>query len=145
MSNQIPRGTVDTLRQFNDIAIEQYGIDVTLYIPNNLNQVESQDMYLCNQQITYTEHLCQKVWIEWFAKDIVKLRKLGLYAEDEAPIFAWFKSCPEVILGSYFVIDERFVPDNYDTNRFEVVDVVLKNTYSGEIYKTFKMAPRRQK
>jgi len=145
MSNQIPMGTVDVLRQFNDIAIDQYGIDVNLYIPNNMTAVESNDAYLCPNDITYTEYLCQRVWIEWFAKDMVKLRKLGLFTEGEAPILAWFKNCPEVVLGSYFVINERYIPDRYDTDRFEVVDVILKNTYSGEIYKTFKMAPRRQK
>jgi len=145
MSNQIPMGTVDVLRQFNDIAIDQYGIDVNLYIPNNMTAVESNDAYLCPNDITYTEYLCQKVWIEWFAKDMVKLRKLGLFTEGEAPILAWFKNCPEVVLGSYFVINERYIPYRYDTDRFEVVDVILKNAYSGEIYKTFKMAPRRQK
>ena len=145
MSNQIPVDTVNVLRQFNDLAIDQYGIDVNLYIPNNMTTVESNDAYLCPNDITYTEYLCQRVWIEWFAKDMVKLRKLGLFTEGEAPIMAWFKNCPEVVLGSYFVIDERYIPDRYDTDRFEVVDVILRNTYSGEIYKTFKMAPRRQK
>lgn len=145
MSNQIPVGTVNVLRTFNDISIEQYGIEVNLYIPNNLNAVESNDMYLCPSHITYTEYLCQKVWIEWFAKDMVKLRKLGLFAEEEAPIMAWFKNSPEVTIGSYIVVKPRYIPDRYDTDRFEVVDVILKNAYSGEIYKTFKMAPRRQK
>jgi hypothetical protein len=76
---------------------------------------------------------------------MVKLRKLGLFTEKEAPILAWFKNCPQITLGSYIVVNERYIPNNYDTDRFEVVDVILKNTYSGEVYKTFKMAPRRQK
>lgn len=145
MSNQIPVDTVNVLRTFNDLAIDQYGIDVNLYIPNNLTAIEGNDMYTCPNDINYTEYLCQKVWIEWFAKDMVKLRKLGLFTEGEAPILAWFKNCPEIVLGTYFVINERYIPDRYDTDRFEVVDIVLRNTYSGEIYKTFKMAPRRQK
>jgi len=145
MSNQIPVATIDVFRSFNDLAIDQYGIDVNLYIPNNLNSVESNDAYLCPNQVAYTEYLCQRVWIEWFAKDMVKLRKLGLYAEDEAPILAWFKNCPDIILGSYIVVQPRYIPDRYDTDRFEVVDVILKNTYSGEVFRTFKMAPRRQK
>lgn len=145
MSNQIPVATIDVFRSFNDLAIDQYGIDVNLYIPNNLNSVESNDAYLCPNQVTYTEYLCQRVWIEWFAKDMVKLRKLGLYTEDDAPILAWFKNCPDIILGSYIVVQPRYIPDRYDTDRFEVVDVILKNTYSGEVFRTFKMAPRRQK
>jgi len=145
VSNQIPVDTINVLRTFNDLAIDQYGIDVNLYVPNNLTAIEGNDMYTCPSDITYTEYLCQRVWIEWFAKDMVKLRKLGLFAENEAPIMAWFKNCPEVIMGSYIVVKPRYIPDRYDTDRFEVVDVILKNTYSGEVYKTFKMAPRRQK
>lgn len=145
MSNQIPVETIDVFRSFNDLAIDQYGIDVSLYIPNNLNSVEANDAYLCPNEVTYTEYLCQRVWIEWFAKDMVKLRKLGLYTEDDAPILAWFKNCPDIILGSYIIVQPRYIPDRYDTDRFEVVDVILKNTYSGEVFRTFKMAPRRQK
>jgi hypothetical protein len=145
MSGQIPDTTVNVLRTFNDISINQYGIEVNLYIPNNLNVVETNDAYIAPNSITYTEYLMQKVWIEWFARDIVKLRKLGLFTEKEAPIVAWFKNSPEVILGSYIVVKERYIPDQYDTDRFEVVNIILKNTYSGEIYKSFKMAPRRQK
>lgn len=144
MSNQIPAATIDVLRTFNDISIEQYGIEVNLYVPNNLNVVEIKDMYVCPEDVTFTEYLCQKVWIEWFAKDMVKLRKLGLFTEKEAPIMAWFKNCPEVVLGSYIVVQPRYIPDRYDTDRFEVVDIILKNTHTGEVFKTFKMAPKRQ-
>ena len=145
MSKIIPRGVVNVMRTFNDLRIELYGIDCTIYVPTNLTALESNDIYTSPADIEYKGHYNQKVWIEWYAKDLYKLRKLGIFSEHEAPITAWFKLMPEVTIGSYFKVESRFIPEKYDTDEFEVVDVVLKNTYDNEIYRRYKIAPRRAK
>lgn len=145
MSKILPKETIDVFRTFNDLAIDLFGISCTLYIPTNLTTLEPSDVYTEPEDITYTTYTEQQIWIEWFAKDIHKLRKLGIFSENEAPITAWFKLSPEVTIGSYFQIESRYIPDSYDTDEFEVVDVILQSMYDHEVYRRFKIAPRRKK
>ena len=145
MSNLIPQTTINTIRTFNDLAVKLLGISCTLFVPTNLTVLETNDMYIAPADIVYKSYPQQPIWIEWAIKDLYRLRKLGIFSEQEAPIIAWFKNEPEVILGSYVKIETRYIPDSYDTDEFEVVNVIMKNQYNSEIYRCFKMAPRRAK
>jgi len=146
MSKLIPQQVVDVVKTFNDLAIGLVGIDCTLYIPTNLTAIESEDMYVCpTEDITYRRWNDQLVWIEWFAKDIVRLRKLGIFTENEIPILARFKNDPEVIMGSYIKVPIKYIPEKYNTDEFEVIDVIVNNTYDNEIYRWYKLAARRAK
>lgn len=145
MSGIIPIRTVDTIRTFSDLAVDLFGITCTLYVPSNLTALEPNDAYTAPTDIVYTKHTQVPVWVEWFAKDIVKLRKLGIFSENELPMTAWFKSEPEVVIQSYIKVESRFIPNKYDTDEFEIVDVILVNTYDSEVYRRYKIAPRRAK
>jgi len=146
MSGQLPKGTIDVLRSFNDLALAQFGITCTLYIPTNLTSVESMDMYqVPEDHLTYTTYRKQPLWIEFHVTNIHRLRKLGIYVEGENPIIARFKNDPQIVLNSYIVIDTRYIPDNYDTDEFEVTDIITTNMYDSEIYTYCKMNPRRKK
>jgi len=124
--------------------VDIYGIDCTLYIPNNLTALEGNDAYTDPDTITYTEYTDQKIWIEWHAKDIIKLRKLGMFTENEAPITGWMKNSPVVTIRSYVVVSIRYVPSQYATDKFEVVDNIMQSTYSSEVLRRFKLAPLRK-
>jgi len=145
MSNQLPSRTIEFFRNILDLSIDTYGIDCDLYIPTNLTAQEGNDMYTAPADITYKHYERQKVWIDWATKDLVKLRKLGLVAEDELPIIAHFKNFPEVLLGSYIQISSNYVPDSYDTDQFEIVNPLIQSMHDAEVYKAFKIAPRRAK
>jgi len=142
----IPDETIDVLRGFNNIAVDLYGIPCTLYLARSLNDLIGLDMYLTTENITFHEHVDQKVWIEWAPKNIERLRKLGVFAENEAPILGWFKMRPDITVKSYIKIPVRYIPDNYKSvDEFEIVNAVMINTYSSEVYRCFKLAPRREK
>ena len=141
----IPRFTENVLRSYNDIAITLYGIPCTLYVPVNLTALEQGDAYTAPDSITYTTYTKQLVWIEWYARNLQKLRKLGVFTEGESPIIAKFKNSPAVTIGSYISVPIRYIPETYDTDEFEVVDQLALNTYDSEVYQSFKIAPRRKK
>jgi hypothetical protein len=145
MSGLIPRATVDIFRDFSDLSVELYGIGCTIYVPTNLTSLDPNDAYTSPSDITYKEYLKQKVWIKWAVKDLHRLRKLGIFSENEAPIIAYFKNVPEVIMQSYIKVDIRYIPNNFDTDEFEVVDIIMKGTYDSEILRPYKLAPRRAK
>jgi len=141
----IPDELIDAIRGFSDLTVDCYGIDCTLYIPTNLTTVESEDIYRNDANITYKNFLSQKVWINWAEKDMNRLRKLGLFTEDTAPIIAYFKNYPVVTLGSYIKVETRYIPNSFDTDEFEVIDLLAKNTYNSETIRAYKLAPRRYK
>lgn len=148
MSRMIPQQIVDALRQQVDISVDLYGIDCTLYIPTNLNTTELLDVYATPADVTYEEYSTQ-VWIEW-SQNKHKLRRLGLYFEDDVPVVAWFKNkidgnSVDILVGSYFRVSTQFTPDNVDSDAFDLVEVVLPNMHDAEITKFFKIAPRRVK
>ena len=145
MSTLLPKATIETLKQFNDLGVKLYGIDCTLYIPNNLTTLEPTDMYISPDTILYTEHPHQKIWLEWYDKALVKLRRANAYAEDSPPITARFLSYINVLVNSYIVLPTEYEGNQYKTLEFEIVDVVLEHTYDAEVYRKFKLAPRRKK
>lgn len=141
----LPDKTIDIIRTFNDLAVDVYGISCILYVPNNLTALEGHDMYTVTTEMTYTSYEEQKVWIEWATKDIERLRKMGIFSEGDLPITAYFKNTPEIILHSYIKVPTRYIPDVYDTDEFEVVNFIMVNTYNAEVFRRFKMAPKREK
>jgi len=155
MSKMIPQETVDALRVFHNVSISNYGIDCTLYIPNNLDILEDYDIYVKPSDYTYDEYTCL-TWIE-FAPSMNRLRALGIFAEKELPILARFPTKAtyvadgtirniDVVVGSYIVINPQFVPDNETKQEeFEVVDIFMGPIHDRTISKYFHMAPRRVK
>lgn len=145
MSNMIPQRIVDVVQTFNDLGVNLYGIICTLYVPTNLTPLEPNDVYTAPVDIVYNRYDNQKIWIEWFVPKLHKLRKLGVFAENETPIIARFNNFPEVVIQSYVKISSKYIPDTYDTDEFEIVDVLMSNMYDNEIYRYYKLAPRRAK
>ena len=153
MSRMIPQETVQALRQFNDTVVGLYGIDCTLYQLSNANAVEALGIYSKPSDSTFTEYTTT-VFIEW-SPSAKKLRKLGLFVEDEIPILAWFSNQFEsvqrnvtdldIVIGSYFKVDVQYIPDDYDTDEFEIIDVVIRAMHDALVLKCFKIAPRRVK
>lgn len=144
MSNMIPQRVIDVVQTFNDLGVNLYGIVCTLYIPTNLTTLEPNDVYTSPADIVYTQYENQMVWIEWFVPKLHKLRKLGVFSENEAPIIARFNNFPEVLKHSYVKISSKYIPDTYDVDEFEVVDVLMQNMYDNEVYRYYKLAPRRR-
>lgn len=145
MSRLLPQQVIDLVKTFNDLAIGLIGIDCTLYIPTNLTALESNDMYASTADVAYRTWSNQQIWIEWSGKNVQRLRKLGVFTENEVPILARFKNTPEVILGSYIKLPVQYIPETYNTDEFEVVDIIVNNTYDNEIYRWYKLAARRAK
>jgi len=143
MSRMVPQETVNVLRDFNDVSVELYGIDVQLFVPNNLTANEPKDAYIKPSDISY-EPKDTKVFIEW-SPEARRLRKLGIFMENETPIIGWFKNIPDVKVGTYIKVPIQYVPGIVDTDEFDVVDIKLKGMYDAEVLKAYKLAPRRVK
>jgi hypothetical protein len=145
MSGIIPHPTIDVLRKFNDLAVHIYGVECTLFIPRNLTSLEHNDAYTSPSSILYTEYVHQKVRVNWAEKNIHRLRKLGMFVEGETPIIGYFKNFPEVLLQSYIQVPIEYIPDKFDTDCFEVVDVLMRGTFDAEVIRPYKLAPLRRK
>jgi len=153
MSKMIPQETVDGLRQFTNISVDTYGIDCTLYIPTNLDTIEQNDVYIKPSDYQYINYTT-KVFLEW-APNQARLRKLGIYTEDELPLIAWFSNViknddgseteVDIIIGSYFVVNPQFIPDNVDAEEFDIVDVLIRGMHDKVALKTYRCAPRRRR
>jgi len=143
MSKMIPQRTVDVLRLFNDVSVELYGIDCELYVPKNLDLVEIKDVFSYSSDYEYDKYDA-KVFIEW-SPNQHRLRKLGIFMEGETPIVAWFKNQPEVTIRSYIKIPLQYIPSKFDTDEFEIVDLIVPYLHDMEILRSYKIAPRRIK
>jgi len=148
MSKMIPQATVNVMRNFLDISVDLYGIDCVLYIPNNISTVVNYDIYAKPADYSYDTYNTQ-VWIQW-TPNKHRLRRLGLFLEDETPILAWFKNVIngqniDITISSWFKIDTQYVPDKYDTEEFEIVDIIIPGMHDAVITKFYKIAPRRVK
>ena len=146
MSIILPKATLDVMKTFNDLGVNLFGINCVLYVPNNLTTLEPTDMYSTPDMVTYTEHRNQKVWFEWHnSKTIAKLRRNNAFVENEPAIVARFTIEPEVLTNSYVVLPVEYENNQYNTLEFECVNIILDNLYDVEIYRSFKMQPRRLK
>lgn len=160
MSKMIPRRSIDAFRQQLDVTIDLYGIPCTLYIPTTAssNVAERLDPYSTPADYTCLSYAAQ-VFIEW-SPGGKRLRKLGLLAEEEAPILSWFgrKATAltgpdagtevevDILLHSWIALQPEFVPDEYvGEEEFELVDPIIPENmiHDAVIGKGFKLAPRR--
>lgn len=150
----LPQRLINSFRGFTNVALDTYGMDCTLYIPSNMNTVETSDIYAKPSDYTFDQHFT-KVWVEW-APNKHRLRKLGIFMEDETPIIAWFGNITRNPLGlgddidicikSYFVLPTQYIPlQDLDTEEFEIVDVLIPSMADKVVRKCFKIAPRRIK
>jgi len=151
----IPYTVVNVLREFVDISIDLYGIECSLFIPNNLDEVDDLGVYAEPTDITYDEYTSM-IWVEW-SPNMHRLRKLGIFAEDESPMIARLGSTAtsvssgqevedvEVVPRSYVQIPMQYVPDDMDTDEFELVNVQIEATHDAIAVKMWKLVPRRVK
>lgn len=159
-TRMLPRGSIDVLRDYVDIALDAIGMDCTLYIPTNTTYIEAEklDVFAKPSDYSYSSYSA-KVFIQW-NPSLYKLKKLGLFTEDVLPILVWFGNKATVIsvvdqtagdiisidtcLKSYFEIEPEFVPGNFEgVEQFEIVNVASKGMQDAVIRKIYSAVPRR--
>ena len=153
MSKIIPQQLVDALRNNFDVTMDVTGIDVTLYIPTNLNALEDNDIYTTPTDHSYDEFSVQ-AFIEW-SPGTQRLRKLSLHTEKDIPIICWLPNRIENDDGSYTILNTsiqsyirvpiQFIPQNNltDNDEFEIIDSLARNFHDSIILRPWKLAPRR--
>ena len=157
MSKMIPRETIDALRKQIDVSLDNYGIDCTLWIPNDtsLGVYEAKDAYGVDGDLDYTEYTT-KVFINW-KPNIHKLKALGFHVEDQRPIISWFghKAIPvsgsnagdeidvTIKIHSSFRINIEFVPNDINSEHFECIDIIIPEMHDSLIRQTFLVVPKR--
>lgn len=156
----LPRGSINVLRDFVDIALDAIGMDCILYIPTitSFNAAEKLDVFAKPSDYSYSSYSA-KVHIHW-NPSLYKLKKLGLYTEDQLPILVWFGNRATVIsatgytpgeivpidtcIKSYFEVTPEFIPSNYlGVEQFELVNVASKGMQDALIRKIYSAVPRR--
>ena len=142
MSRMIPTETVDSVRRQVDISIDLFGIPCRLFLIQDMEKREALDVY-SERPANFAPPVETTVFIDW-APSIWKLRKFGIYVEDQVPILAWFKWRTGLSRHSYFEIDVRYVPDNITTTRFELIVPVMKGLHDQEIVTGWQVAPYRR-
>lgn len=154
MSRMIPQRTVNTLRQYTNLAVDLYGIDCFLYVNSNPNTVANLDEYATPADMTFRRY-STKVWIDW-SPNKHQLRKMGIFVEDQTPMICYFSNKIadensntadiDIIIGSYFKIDMQYIPlKQIDSDEFELIDVIIPSAHDAVITKYFEFAPRRVK
>ena len=145
MSRILPQSSIDAFRVATNVVLDSYGISCTLYIPNNETSLEPLDAYKVAEDRTYTCYTNVMVYIN-FKPDQYRLRKLGLYTEGELPITAYFQNNNwDVIVGSYIKVPLQYVPnDTWNTDEFEVVNLITGPMHDSMIRSEFKLAPKRK-
>lgn len=153
MSNMIPQETVDAIRRMQDVSVDNFGIDCTLHVPNNKEEVDDNTIYTTPSDYTFTTYTT-RVSIEW-SPNKYRLRKLGIFVEDDTPIIAWFSNRikdadgfdadVDIKINSYFSIATQFIPREMDTEEFEVIDIMVPSMHDAAAVKAYKIAPRRKK
>lgn len=144
MSNILPSATIKALRKSHNVVLDVYGIDVTLFLVTNLDSIENLDAYQTVEDRTYNE-VATKAFIEWKPNQY-RLRKLGLYTEDELPIICHLpNSLGNIPIGSYLVVPITYLPDDAgDTDQFEIVNQAMPNLHDQEPFLTYRITPKRK-
>ena len=142
MSRMLPISVARALRNANRVAIQVYGIDVTLYLLKNPTVIENLDAYQSVDDHEYTE-MPVKCWVEW-SPNVYRLRKLGIFNETDLPGLVHFENDIEIPRGSYIKIPITFLPSNQkDWDKFEIADQVIPNLADIDVLRIYKMVPRR--
>lgn len=143
MSDMIPQATVDALRQQADISVRLWGIDIELFLPTNFDALDQGNPYVKPGDWKFVKQ-SSRAFIEW-SPNIHKLKRFGVFTEDDLPIIAWFPSQPEVIIGSYIRVPLQYVPATVDTDEFDVTDPLIKSMHDAVALSCYKIVPRRAK
>ena len=144
-SNYLPDRLIQVLRKNNDVVLDTFGIEVTLYIPTNLDSLKSLDVYTTQSDITYQVYNDIKAFINW-KPNMYRLRNLGVFAENDLPITAYFPQTKgfDVIRRSYIQVPIQYVPNaTYQTAEFEVVDVLTGPVLGQQVRQEYLLTPRR--
>lgn len=152
MSKMIPRRTIDVLRNFVDVSLDNYGFDVDLYIPTNIETLQPLDVYAEPTDLKYT-HYTAKLFIEWHPS-IYRLKNFGIYVEGELPIITYLPNqCTndsdeevdvDILKGSYIKIPLEYIPNDFTKyTEFELVDLIVKHMHDAVLVKAYKAVPRR--
>lgn len=152
MSKIIPRETIDVLRNFVDVSLDVFGFDCDLYVPNNLDTLESLDVYSTPSDVEW-DHYTALVFIEW-SPNIHKLKNLGIFIEDELPLIVYLPNqCTDddgnevtvdILKQSYIKIPLEYVPSNYRKyTEFELVDQIIHKIHDAVLVKRWFAVPRR--
>jgi len=147
----LPIDVVNTIRQHMDTVVDIYGFPCELYIPKqgHIEQREQLDVYNERPDLGdagFEEVILTKVFIEW-APDIKKLRRLGIFTEGDLPIVGWFKYSEadyNLQRNSYIKININYIPDQWKTDEFELIDCLIRNMYNAVAIQAWRLAPRRK-
>jgi hypothetical protein len=153
VSRLIPQRVIDGLRQIIDVSTDLAGIDCTLYIPTNYNEVQKEDAYAHTALYEYAKYTC-RVIVTW-KPSTYRLKKLGVFVEDELPILVTLPQKAtnkagalvnvDIIQHSYIAVSLEHVPDNKTMgNEFELVDQAIRGMHDAEITRIWKAVPRRR-
>jgi hypothetical protein len=136
-----------------DVSVRLYGIDVTLFVPSNWDDVDQNTMYhVPAQEFTFTEYVT-RAFIEW-SPSIHRLKNFGIVTEGELPILCYmefpkdlgsFESYPDTIIGSWIRVPLQYVQRYRDTDEFEIVDNFVRGMHDAVAVSCLKLAPRREK
>jgi len=159
-TGMIPRGTIDVLRDYVDIILNAVGIDCILYIPTTaaFNTAEKLDVFAKPADYSYNSYSA-RVFIHW-SPTVYKLKKLGLFVEDQLPVLVRFGNKATAIsvegvttgtvvamdtcVKSYFTLVPEFIPENFkDVEGFELVNVASQGFQDSIIRKLYSAVPRR--
>lgn len=152
MSKMIPRETIDVMRNFVDISLDNYGFDVDLFIPTNVDALEPLDIYAEPPDYEF-DHYTAKIFIEW-SPSVYRLKNLGIYVEGELPIIVYLPNqCVndldvevdvDILKSSYVKVSLEYIPSDFNKfTEFELVNVIVKNMHDAAIVKAWKAVPRR--
>jgi hypothetical protein len=158
MSLILPRETIDVLRNNIDVILGIVGINCTIYIPTtaSLNSNEGNDIFEQPSDLTFVSYSgnCFIVW----NPSKYRLRKLGIFTEDELPMIIWLPNKAtalegdqagsevdiDIIQRSYIRVNPEFIPDNTtDVTEYELVDLRVRNFHDKVVVKAYKGVPRR--
>lgn len=159
----LPRETINELRNYVDTVLDAIGMDCTLYLPTDTTYDAAEKLDVFAKPSDYSYHsYWAKVHIQW-NPSLYKLKKLGLFTENQLPILVWFGNKATVIddggvhiagevvnidtcLRGYFQITPEFIPANHvGVEQFEIVDIASKGMQDSIIRKIYSAVPRRVK
>lgn len=152
MSDLVPRETIDALRHQFDLAVQKAGFDCDLYIPTNLDDIEDLDIFQTNNDVEYEHYTC-RIFVHW-KPSIYRLKKLGVYVEDESPILVKFERSGvnddgetvelNILKDSYVSVPLEYMPEDFaKRSEFDLVDIIIPHAHDAVIVHGWKAVARR--
>jgi len=145
----LPQKTINTIRSLSDMTVEHFGFECELFIPKPevIEQREGLDIYQETPELTnekFYNAIKTKVFIEW-KPDTKRLRRLGVFIEDNLPVIAWFRNIPELTRNSWIRIGLNISDNQWGTDEFELTDCIVRHMYNAVAVQAWVIAPRRRK